>query len=546
MTSTTDHDIPDLYDAEIFQLKNGLRAGRFTSAQLVKAYIARISEVNEKGPCLRAVLEINAAAVQEAEQLDEQRRHAQTKGEELPLLHGIPILVKDNIASKNPTGFDEKLNTTAGSVALLGCFPPEDATVIKKLREAGAIILGKLNMSEWAHWRGKIPSGWSSRGRQCTNPYFPGADPSGSSSGSGVAAAIGLAAGTLGSETDGSICHPSSIGNIVGLKPTVGLTSRSGVIPISKTQDSVGPMCRTVSDTAILLQAISGKDDTDEYTLQQPPVPDYISALRSDFLKGVRIGVLRGYYAERTAWKEEDPEEAITARLEAFDKAVEYMKELGAELVDSVEIETVDELVKNEDKELTIFYTEFKIGLNQYLSKLPEYPTRVRTLANVIEFNRTHPEAHYRGDERQHYMTKSEASEENEEYKETVAWYKSKSRDEGIDACLKKHSLDLLVTPWSTRTSYVPAVAGYPLLTLPLGFLPDSIEPVRRVPDEPYVSAPGLPFGIAFMGGAWSERTLIGCAYSLEQKLRTRWQRKAYHAAIPRSQINATVEVGNH
>ncbi|CAG8704609.1 2362_t:CDS:2, partial [Acaulospora colombiana] len=350
MASTTDHDIPDLYDAEISQLKEGLQAGRFTSAQLVKAYIARINEVNENGPRLRVVLEINAAAIEQAEQLDEQRRLAQIKGEELPLLHGIPILLKDNIATKSPTGFDEKLNTTAGSFALVGCFPPEDATVAKKLRDAGAIILGKLNMSEWAHWRGKLPSGWSSRGGQCTNSFFPGADPSGSSSGSGVAAAIGLAAGTLGSETDGT-----SVPTF--LTPD---SSTITVIPISKSQDSVGPMCRTVSDTAILLQAISGRDNSDETTLQQPPVPDYLSALRPDFLKGVRIGVLRGYYAERAAWKEEDSEEAITARLQAFERGLEYMKELGAELVDSVEIETVDELVKNEDRELTIFYTEFK------------------------------------------------------------------------------------------------------------------------------------------------------------------------------------------
>ncbi|CAG8742156.1 14015_t:CDS:2, partial [Acaulospora colombiana] len=343
MDSTTNNGIPDLYDAGIIQLQDGLRSGRFTSAQLVEAYINRINEVNDRGPRLKAVLEVNAAAVQQAKLLDEQRRIAQSKGKTLPLLHGIPILLKDNIATRSPEGFEERLETTAGSFALLGCLPPTDATVTQKLRKAGAIILGKANMSEWAHWRGKIPSGWSPRGGQCSNPYYLGADPSGSSSGCAVAAAIGLAAGTLATETDGSISGPSSLCNVVGIKPTVGLTSRSGVIPVSKHFDSVGPICRTVSDAAIILQAISGRDKTDPFTSSLPSVPDYTSALSLDFLTKKRIGVLRGCYNDRLAWKMDDSEEAYEARLEAFEDVLKVLKELGAEVLDCVDITTAEE-----------------------------------------------------------------------------------------------------------------------------------------------------------------------------------------------------------
>ncbi|KAF9442738.1 amidase signature enzyme, partial [Macrolepiota fuliginosa MF-IS2] len=277
---------PDLYEASVEELQRGLESGLFTSVDLVKAYFARIDEVNLKGPELRAIIELNPSALDQAAALDQERKKTGARG----LLHGIPIILKDNIA----TVASEGMNTTAGSFSLLGSIVPDDAGVVKRLRAAGAIILGKANMSEWAEFRGNLPNGWSGRGLQCTNAYFPNADPCGSSAGSGVSTSIGLTAVSLGTETDGSITCPSSNNNLAGIKPTVGLTSRAGVIPISEHQDTVGPMTRSMTDAAIVLSVIAGKDPNDNFTLAQPDVvPDYTKALNKNALRGKRIGVPR-------------------------------------------------------------------------------------------------------------------------------------------------------------------------------------------------------------------------------------------------------------
>ncbi|KAI0922743.1 hypothetical protein AcV5_009638 [Taiwanofungus camphoratus] len=343
--NTDTNKLPDLYEASIEELQEGLEKGRFTSVDLVKAYFARIEEVNQQGPSLRAVIETNPSALQQALQLDNERKSSGARGP----LHGIPILVKDNIATLHSEG----MNTTAGSHALLGSVVPRDATVAAKLRTAGAILLGKANLSEWANFRGKVPSGFSGRGGQCTNPYVPLGDPSGSSSGSGVATATGLAAGSLGTETDGSIVSPSSTCNLVGIKPTVGLTSRAGVIPISSHQDTVGPMCRTVADAAVILSAIAGRDPLDDYTLSSPAiVPDYTKALKSDGLKGTRLGVPRKLF---------EKEDANVVK--AFDTAVETIRALGATVVDPADLPEFDETVVSPN-ETVVLRTDFKVLLS--------------------------------------------------------------------------------------------------------------------------------------------------------------------------------------
>lgn len=340
---------PDLYEASVKDLQKGLDTGRFTSVDLVRAYFARIDEVNLKGPILRAVLELNPTALSQAAALDHERKVKRKRGP----LHGIPVLLKDNIATVPSEG----MNTTAGSFSLLGSLVLDDAGVVKRLRAAGAIILGKANMSEWAQFRGKLRSGWSGRGGQCTNAYFKNANPCGSSSGSGVAASIGLAAVTLGTETDGSITCPSSNNNIVGIKPTVGLTSRAGVIPLSAHQDTVGPMTRSMTDAAIILSAIAGKDPNDNFTLAQPDrVPDYTKALNKNALRGKRIGVPRKVFLNDSITGN-DPSINVE-----FEKALRVIRSLGATVVDPSDMPSGLEIVSSHN-ETIVLSTEFKVNL---------------------------------------------------------------------------------------------------------------------------------------------------------------------------------------
>ncbi|CAL1709306.1 unnamed protein product [Somion occarium] len=517
--------LPDLYEASVTELQAALDAGHFTSVELVKAYFSRIDEVNLKGPELRAVLETNPSALSQAATLDKERK----KSGKRSLLHGIPVLLKDNIA----TIATEGMNTTAGSFSLLGSVVPDDAGVVKRLRKAGAIILGKANLSEFAHFRGNLASGWSGRGGQCTNAYFPHADPCGSSSGSGVAASIGLAAVTLGSETDGSITCPSSNNNLVGIKPTVGLTSRAGVVPISNHQDTIGPMVRSVSDAAIVLSIIAGPDPNDNFTLAQPtPVPDFTRALTNpNALRGRRIGVPRRVFLNDGVTGN-DPFVNV-----AFQEALETIKRLGATVVDPADLPSADEIVVS-DNETFVLDVDFKIQLNAYYAALLKNPSGVRSLAQLIQFNDDNLalEEPPRFEDQSQLIESEATTGMNSTCFAALAFDKDLGATRGIDAALKAHQLDALVLPAQGFTTVPAAIAGYPIVTVPLGFYPSNVTIALAGPETVY-PAPGVPFGLSFLGTAFSEMELISFAFAYEQKTQTRLKRRAFLEAIPKTQL---------
>ncbi|KAG9124190.1 hypothetical protein FRC07_012490 [Ceratobasidium sp. 392] len=483
---------PDLYEASILELQARLEKNQFTSVDLVKAYLARIDEVNLKGAKLHAVIETNPSALKQAADLDAERK----KSGKRSALHGIPILLKDNIA----TLASEGMNTTAGSYALLKSIVPGDATVAAKLRKAGAILLGKANLSEWAHFRGTVASGWSGRGGQATNPYYPGADPCGSSSGSGVATAVGLAAGSLGTETDGSIICPSSYNNLVGIKPTVGLTSRAGVIPISSHQDTVGPMTRSVEDGAVILSVIAGRDSKDNYTSTAPAViPDYTKYLNVDAIKGKRFGVPRAVFTDEDR-AGNDPSINI-----AFNRSLETIRSLGGIIIDPADLPSADEIPGNAN-ETIVLNVDFKIEINEYLKGLKSIPTGASTLAKLIAYNDAHKNLEEpKGYEDQSIFIDSQNTTgyDSKYYAALRADYEL-GRTRGIDAALKAHSLDALLLPSNGWTTSPAAIAGYPIVTVPLGFFPNStIVTPRSAGPNTVFPAPGVPFGLAFLGTAY-------------------------------------------
>ncbi|KAH7334049.1 amidase signature enzyme [Rhizoctonia solani] len=520
---------PDLYEASIQDLQNGLENGEFNSVDLVKAYFARIDEVNWKGPQLRAIIETNPQALTQAAALDAERKKT---GKRSPL-HGIPILLKDNIA----TLASEGMNTTAGSFALLNSVVPGDATVAAKLRAAGAILLGKANLSEWANIRGTFlpASGWSGRGGQATNPYYPGANPCGSSSGSGVAIAIGLAAGSLGTETDGSIVCPSSYNNLVGIKPTVGLTSRAGVIPISSHQDTVGPMTRSVSDAAAILSIIAGRDNKDNYTQTAPAkIPDYTKFLDINAVRGKRFGVPRAVFTDDSMT---DNHPSINVE---FNKSLDIIRSMGGIVVDPADLPGAHELP--DSQEMTVLQVDLKIDLNKYLKSLKFIPTGTDTLGKIIEFNDAYKDLEQpKGYEGQTIFIESEAtSGYNPEYYDALRENYELGRQRGIDGALKAHKLDALLLPTNGHASSPAALAGYPIITVPLGFHPNDTV-VGWVGPNTVFPAPGLPFGLSFLGTAYSEPSLIGFAYAYEQRTHTRLKRLAYEEAMPKTQLQDVV-----
>ncbi|KAJ7718054.1 amidase signature enzyme [Mycena metata] len=525
--------LPDLYEASVPELQASLDAGHFSSVDLVKAYFARIEEVNINGPGLRAVIELNPSALKQAELLDIERGRTGKRSD----LHGIPILLKDNIATIAAEG----MNTTAGSFSLLGSIVPEDAGVVKRLRKAGAIILGKANLSEWAHFRGNVASGWSGRGGQASSAYFPHADPCGSSSGSGIAASIGLAAVTLGSETNGSITCPASKNNVVGIKPTLGLTSRAGVIPLSAHQDTIGPMTRSLTDAAIVLSVIAGKDPNDNFTLAQPPVvPDFTKALNKNALKGKRIGVPRRVFLN-DSMTENDPSIGV-----AFEEALITIKALGATVVDPTDLPSADEFITLGTR-TRVLNVDFKVQLNQYLEGLIENPSGVRSLADLIKFNDDNltlekPE----GYEDQSEFVQAEATNGfDAEYIATLARNYDIGSTRGIDFVLKKFNLDAIVLPSHGFTTTPAAIVGYPIVTVPLGFLPDNVTIGSAGPETVY-PAPGVPFGLSFLGTAFSDFELISFGFAYEQKTQTRLMRKAYPAATPKTQLKDVIGKGKN
>ena len=487
----------ELDELTILELQDGMKSGKFTSRSLVRKYLDRIDDVDKDGPRVNSVIEVNPEAVSIAEALDRERKEKGARGP----LHGIPILIKDNIDTA------DRMMTTAGSLALVGARPMQDAAVVKKLREAGAVILGKTNLSEWANIRSShSSSGWSARGGQTKNPYVLDRNPCGSSSGSGAATAANLCAVAVGTETDGSVVCPSSANSLVGIKPTLGMVSRAGIIPIAHSQDTAGPMARTVTDAAILLGASSGMDGHDVATMVPDVkfVRDYTPFLNKDGLKGARLGIARKYFG-------------FNDRVDKLmNDHVAEMKRLGAVIVDPADIPTSG---KFDESELEVLLYELKADLNTYLKGLgPSAP--VHSLKEVIEFNEKNREREmpYFGQE---LFIKAEAKGPltDKKYLQALAKNRLMSRAQGIDFIMRKHRLDALIAPtggpaWPTDWlngdhfsggySSASAVAGYPHITVPAGYVF------------------GLPVGISFFGGAWSEPKLIKYAYAFEQATKAR------------------------
>ncbi|CAE6497226.1 unnamed protein product [Rhizoctonia solani] len=518
----------DLYEASIADLQFGLENGDFTSVDLVRAYLARIDQVNHIGPRLNAILETNPHALEQAHALDEERKLSGKRS----ALHGIPILVKDSIA----TLASEGMNTTAGSYALLGSLVRGEATVVAKLRKAGAIVLGKTNLCEWSHARGVLPNGWSGRGGQTTNPYYPGSDPCGSSSGSAVAMAIGLAAGSLGAETDGSIICPASFNNVVGIKPTVGLVSRTGVIAMSIHQDTVGPITRSIADAATILTIIAGRDERDNFTATAPAsVPDYTEFLDPHALRGKRFGVPRKVFLNETLTKTHP-----SVNIE-FERALERIRKLGGVVVDPADFPTAEEMSYSQEEWLAL------ISLNAYLEDLVQVPTKVSSLRDILAFNYAHRDLEGpAGYEDQSMLVFAESTPGyNSTYHAALHQNHIFSRQNGIDAVLQAHNLDALLLPSNLHTTLPAAMAGYPMVTVPLGFHPEDTKPFPETQalHQVLYPAPGMPFGLSFIGTAYTEPNLIGFAYAYEQYTRTRLERRAYKEAIPTVQLGDTVSV---
>lgn len=502
-------DLPDLLEATLDELRDGLDAGRFSSVDLTKAYIARINEVSSQ---LHAVNEINPDALAIAAELDKSRKDS-SRGP----LHGIPVLIKDNIAT------DDKMNNTAGSFALVGARVPEDSTVAKKLRAAGAIILGKANLSQWANWRSSnSSSGWTSVGGQTIGAYYPEQDPSGSSSGSGVSSSIGLAWACLGTETAGSIISPSQENSIVGIKPSVGLTSRYLVVPISEHQDTVGPMARTVRDAAYLLSAIVGKDNNDEYTSAIPfgdKFPDYVGACKESGLKGKRIGVPSQLISGTSA--------VVAQR---FKEVLDILRQSGATVVENVAIPGMDrnELFTAND---IVLSTDFNTDLPKlYLSKLTVNPHNITSVAELQDFTQKDPREEYPDRNTitwQHGLDLGYGNDDprfKRAYQQQVRF----GGDQGLEGALKKQSLDALFAP-SDLLATLASFLGDPVISVPIGRYPDDTPYERTQYGRLNANGPNRPFAFGFAGARFSEEALIGMAYALEQKTQGR---KVVHPQI--------------
>lgn len=483
-------------EATISDLQARMNSGEITAESLTRAYLDRIHEIDKSGPGLNSVIEVNPDALAIAANLDKERKEKNVRGP----LHGIPVLIKDNIDTA------DNMQTTAGSLALMGSKPAQDSAVAQKLRSAGAVILGKTNLSEWANIRSShSTSGWSGRGGLTKNPYSLDRNPCGSSSGSGAGVSANLCTVAVGTETDGSIVCPSSSNGVVGIKPTLGLISRAGIIPIAHSQDTSGPMARTVRDAATLLGALAGSDPRDPASADADAKAqkDYTKFLDSAGLKGARLGIARKYFGFS------DAVDALMSRL------IEKMKSAGAVIVDPADLETHG---KFDDTELTVLMYELKNDLNTYLAARPD--AQVKTLADVIAFNEKHTaqEMPYFG---QDLLIKAQEKGPltSKEYVDALAANHSLSREKGIDAVMDKFHLDALVAPtggpaWVTDlvngdhvaggSSNAAAVAGYPNINVPGGFIF------------------GLPVGISFFGRAWSEPTLLKIAYGFEQLVNAR------------------------
>ncbi len=474
------------------QLQEAMRSGWLSARSITRMYLDGIRDLDRTGPALRAIIEVNPDALSEADRLDEERREGGVRGP----LHGIPVVLKDNIDTA------DRMSTTAGSLALEGSIAGRDSQVASRLREAGAVLLAKANLSEWANFRStRSSSGWSGRGGQCRNPYDLSRNPCGSSSGSAVAVSANLAPLSIGTETNGSIVCPAGVCGIVGIKPTVGLIGRSGIIPISHTQDTAGPMARTVTDAALLLGGLTGIDPQDSATRASggKSYTDYTPFLDRRGLKGARIGVVRQFFGSHPAVAE------------SMERSLDLLGREGAQLIEGVQLPGRRQIGR---APLTLMLFEFKAGLNTYLSNLgPSAP--VKTLEEIIVFNRENQVAEmpYFGQEL-FLEAQEKGSLTDPEYLSSLETCRRLSRQEGIDRVMDEHDLDALVAPtgppaWKTDllngdpsgggSSSPAARAGYPNITVPAG------------------NVRGLPMGISFFGRAWSEPQLLRIAYAFEQ-----------------------------
>ncbi|GAB3552507.1 amidase [Spirosoma fluminis] len=492
--STHFDDTFALSELTVSDLQKKMQSGEYTSEEITQLYLDRIEAIDKKGPGLNAVIEVNPDALKIAKAMDEERKAGKVRGP----MHGIPVLVKDNI----DTG--DQMMTTAGSLALEGHKAAKDAFIVAQLRKAGAVILGKTNLSEWANFRStRSSSGWSSRGGQTRNPYVLDRNPSGSSSGSGSAASANLCAVAVGTETDGSIIAPSSHSGLVGLKPTVGLVSRSGIIPISKTQDTAGPMTRTVTDAAILLSALAGVDPADTVTLESggKSATDYTQFLKADALRGKRIGVEKSFLKGH---------EAVVG---LYKEAIGVLKKQGATVV---EIELMKGLGETGGAEFTMLQYEFKDGLNRYLSTAN---AKVKSLADVIAFNKQN-EAKAMPFFKQETLESSEAKGDLTSKEYTDALAKTRTWRQRIDQLMAANKLDAIVGTsigfagcidlingdYDTGFYFCQpaAMAGYPHLTVPMG------------------NVHGLPVGFSFIASAYQEGPLLALGYAYEQASKKR------------------------
>lgn len=484
-------------EATVASLQEAMASGGTTARLVTEQYLQRIAEIDRSGPRLNSVIELNPDALDIADQRDRERAAGTVRGP----LHGIPVLIKDNIDTA------DRMKTTAGSLALVEARPLRDAFIVERLRASGAVLLGKTNLSEWANFRSNnSTSGWSGRGGLTRNPYALDRNACGSSSGSGVAVAAHLCAVAIGTETDGSIICPAARNGIVGIKPTVGLLSRSGIIPISATQDTAGPMARTVADAATLLGALTGVDPRDAATKPSPghALADYRPHLRADRLTGARIGVMRNFLG-------------IDARVDRIvEESIVAMKSAGAEIVDPANLATRGQFGQ---AEFELMLYEFKAGINDYLAGLGE-SAPMKSLGDLIAFNEANAatEMPYFGQEL-FIQAQAKGALTDKPYVEARRKARRLSRTEGLDATFRKHRIDALVAPsggtaWLTDlingdsgtggSSGPAAVAGYPSITVPAGFIF------------------GLPVGLSFIGPAWSEPTLIGLAYAFERATNAR------------------------
>lgn len=486
-----------MQERSILEYQESMKSGELTSRQLAESFLERIDAIDKNGPKLNSIIETNPDALSIASSLDDERRAGKVRS----LLHGIPILLKDNIDTH------DRMQTTAGSLAMEGNIASHDAFIVKQLRKAGAVILGKTNLSEWANFRGrKSISGWSSRGGLTHNPYALDRSACGSSSGSGAAIAANLASVAVGTETDGSIICPAQTNGIVGIKPTLGLLSRSGIIPIAHSQDTPGPMARTVADAAILLGAMTGvdKDDSATKSSNKHHLNDYTKFLDANGLKGARIGVARNMAGS-------DPR-----IIKIFESCIDVIKQLGAIIVDPANVPNFNKFGKTE---VDVLHYELKADLNKYLAKAN---AKVKTMSDVIKFNEENKERVLQYFGQEHMLIAQETKGlRDKKYRDALAKNLLLTRKNGIDAVMKKYKLDAIIVPsggpswmidlvngdsinWDIESTSPAAVAGYPHITVPAGYIL------------------GLPVGISFFAKAWQEPNLIKFAYAFEQASKVR------------------------